>query len=131
MRRVLLSLSGLALLACVTAAAARPTLRLAPPVVEYGCEASPPNNRCIVVLRDSIGVGNTPVIVTDTVPVGVTRTVTISRTLTPGQRVVVLGTFEGLTASGKKAAAVSARAEGVYDPAPVVARPFLRIVVDG
>lgn len=116
--------------ACVTVAAARPVLELAPPVVEYGCEQSPPNDRCIVVLRDSIAPGNMPVLRTDTVPVGVTRTVTITRPLTAGQRVVVLGSFEGLTASGRKSAAVSARAEGIYDPAPVQARPFLRIVVD-
>lgn len=117
--------------ACVTVAAARPMLHVDPPTVEYGCNQSPPNDRCIVVLRDSIGVGNMPVLRTDTVPVGVTRTVTINRTLTPGQRVVVLGSFEGLTVSGRKAAVATARAEGIYDPAPVQARPFIRIVVEG
>jgi len=105
------------------------TMRFGPTNVEYGCTASPNNNRCIVVIRDSIAPGNMPILITDTVPIGVTRTVAITRTLTPGQRVVVLGSFEGLTATGRKAGAVAARAETVYDPEASQAVPFLRFEI--
>ncbi len=119
-------------MACTSklAAEARPVMDVAPPEVEYGCQPSPPNNRCIVVLRDSLGPTNMPILITDTVPVGVTRTVAISRALTAGEKVVIRGTFEGLTATNKKAAAINARGEGVFDPAPVAAVPFIRVVIE-
>lgn len=128
MRKTLMMVAALvAAVACVEVANAIPVLRVSAPTVEYGCAPSAPNNRCIVTLRDSTA--NTVIVSSDTVPVGVMRTVTIERQLVAGEKVVITGTFVGLTATGKTAPPVAGRGEGVFDPNAAPAVPIITVTV--